>query len=191
MRFTETDLAGAWIIDLQRIEDHRGFFARSWCEKEFLEHGLNPRVSQRNIGYNAKQGTLRGLHFQLAPDLEAKLLSVTRGAVYDVIVDLRPDSRTFCRWISVELSADNRRMLYAPAGFAHGYQTLQDDTELQYLATAPFAPKSARGVRFDDPAFGISWPLPVTAMSDADRNWPALDRSSLDFSATGQPKSGN
>jgi len=184
MQFTATDLAGAWVIELKRIEDHRGFFARSWCEKEFLEHGLDPRVSQRNVGYNHKRGTLRGLHFQVAPDLEAKVLSVTRGAVYDVIVDLRPDSATFCHWIGVELSADNRRMLYAPAGFAHGYQTLVDETELQYLATAPFAPKSARGVRFDDPALRISWPLPVTAMSDADRNWPALDRQSLDFSAS-------
>lgn len=188
MRFTETELAGAWILDLQRIEDPRGFFARTWCEKEFSEHGLNPRVSQRNIGFNHKRGTLRGLHFQLAPDLEAKVLSVTRGAVYDVIVDLRPDSATFLRWIGVELSADNRRLLYAPAGFAHGYQTLTDETELQYLATAPFAPKSARGVRFDDPAIGITWPAPVTVMSDADRNWPPLDPKALDFSATGQPK---
>ena len=182
MQFTPTDLAGAWIVDLKEIRDHRGFFARSWCEKEFREHGLNPAVSQRNIAYNHKRGTLRGMHFQVAPDLEAKLLSVTRGAVYDVIVDLRPDSATFCRWIGVELSADNRRMLYAPAGFAHGYQTLADETEFQYLATAPFAPQSARGVRFDDPAFGIAWPVPVAAMSDADRNWPALDKKALDFS---------
>jgi dTDP-4-dehydrorhamnose 3,5-epimerase len=188
MQFTPTGLADAWIIDLQRIEDHRGFFARSWCENEFRQHGLNPRVTQRNVGYNHKQGTLRGLHFQLSPDLEAKVLSCTRGAVYDVIVDLRPGSATFCRWVGVELTAANGRMLYAPEGFAHGYQTLADETEFQYLATAPFAPKSARGVRYDDPAFGITWPVPITNMSDADRNWPALDPRTLDFTpVSGKP----
>lgn len=181
MRFTPTELAGAWIIDLQRIEDHRGFFARSWCEKEFREHGLIPHVTQRNVGYSHTKGTLRGMHFQVSPDLEAKVLSCSRGAVYDVIVDLRPGSPTFCRWIGVELAAETGRMLYAPPGFAHGYQTLVDDVEFQYLATAAYSPSCARGVRHDDPALRINWPMPVTQISDADRRWPPLDTGSLNF----------
>lgn len=175
MLFTPTKLAGAWIIDLKRIEDARGYFARSWCEQEFRQHGLTAQLSQRNTGFSHKRGTLRGMHFQQAPDLEAKVVSCGRGAVHDVIVDLRAGSPTFCQWLAVELTAQSGRMLYVPEGFAHGYQTLADDTELQYLATVPYAPKSARGVRFDDPAFGITWPLPVSVISDADMKWPDFD----------------
>ena len=172
MIFEALEIPGAWQIDLKRIADDRGFFARAWCRQEFLDHGLNPELVQINMAFNPRQGTVRGMHFQAAPHAEAKLVRCTRGAVCDVVVDLRRESPTYRRWLAVELTADNRRMLYIPEGCAHGYQALQDATELFYQTSAAYAPKAAGGVRFDDPAFNITWPLPVTLISDADRSWP-------------------
>jgi dTDP-4-dehydrorhamnose 3,5-epimerase len=166
--FSETDLRGAFIVEPERIEDERGFFARSWCETEFREHGLNPHLVQCNISFNRRKGTLRGMHYQVAPHEEAKLVRCTMGAVYDVILDLRPDSPTFRRWTAVELNAVNRRMLYVPEGFAHGFQTLTDDTELFYQMSVAHVGGAARGVRWDDPAFGIRWPPPPRIISARD-----------------------
>jgi dTDP-4-dehydrorhamnose 3,5-epimerase len=172
MIFTETKLKGAYVIDIERRTDHRGFFARVWCAEEFESHGLNPHLVQSNIGFNTQAGTLRGMHFQAAPHAEVKLVRCTMGAVYDVMVDLRPGSPTHREWVAVELTADNRRMVYIPEGFAHGYQALTDNAEICYHTTQLYAPASAGGVRYDDTAFGIVWPLSVTAISDADRIWP-------------------
>ena len=176
MDFVETTLKGAYLVTLKRIEDHRGFFARGFCHQEFTAHRLNPNMVQLNVGFSAKKGTLRGLHYQEAPDQEAKFIRCTRGAIYDVIVDLRPDSPTRGQWFAAELSAANTVMLYAPEGVAHGYQALTDETEMYYLTSAFYAAASARGLRYDDPAFAISWPLPVTAISEADRSWPLYQR---------------
>jgi dTDP-4-dehydrorhamnose 3,5-epimerase len=175
MIFTTTALQGAYIVELERREDQRGFFARAWCQQEFEAHGLNPCIVQANLAFSPRRGTLRGLHYQLAPCEEAKLVRCTRGAVYDVIVDLRPGSPTHRRWIGVELTADNRRMLYVPEGFAHGYLTLVDESEVFYQTSQFYAPACARGVRYDDPAFGIAWPIEIAMISDADQNWPAYD----------------
>lgn len=178
MIFQETQLAGAFIVELKRLEDERGFFARSFCQDEFEAHGLNPCVVQCNVSFNKQAGTLRGMHFQVAPHAEAKLVRCTMGAVYDVIIDLRPESPTFKQWVGVELTADNRRAIYISEGFAHGAQTLADNTELFYQMSAPYHGPSASGVRWDDPAFGIAWPeLPSTQSSgriivERDRNWP-------------------
>lgn len=173
MIFSETDLPDAYVIDLERIEDERGFFARSWCRREFSEHGLSTDIAQANMSFNKRKGTLRGMHFQAPPHAEAKLVRCTRGAIYDVIVDLRSDSPTHSRWVGVELTAENRRMLYVPEGFAHGFQTLQDDTEIFYLVSEFYAPEAEGGVRWDDAAFGIEWPLGApTEISDKDRAWP-------------------
>ncbi|MFN8487872.1 MAG: dTDP-4-dehydrorhamnose 3,5-epimerase [Caldilineaceae bacterium] len=173
MNFVETKLKGAYIIDLKKIEDDRGFFARGWCQNEFKTYNLNPNSAQLNVGFNYKSGTLRGMHFQKHPWAEAKLVRCTKGAVYDVIIDLRRDSPTHGQWIGVELTEENHRMLYAPEGFAHGYQTLADNTEIYYQTTQFYAPEFATGVRFDDPAFGIAWPLPLSMISNQDRTWPA------------------
>ena len=172
MIFTETELAGAYIIDIKRIEDERGFFGRSWCRREFEDHGLNPTHVQSNVGFSHRQGTLRGMHYQAAPHAEAKLVRCTAGTIYDLIVDLRPDSPTHRHWLGVELSAENHRMLYVPEGFAHGYQTLTDNSEIFYQTSAFFNADSAGGVRYDDPAFGIEWPIAVSVISDKDRSWP-------------------
>jgi len=172
MEFTETPLKGACVVRLRKIEDDRGHFARAWCRDEFLQQGLNPAMVQLNVGFSHRRGTLRGMHYQLAPHAEAKFIRCTRGAIYDVIIDLREQSPTFGRWYGLELAPDNGLMVYAPEGFAHGYQTLQDDTEMYYLTSSPFAPAAARGVRYDDPAFEITWPLPVSSISAADRGWP-------------------
>jgi dTDP-4-dehydrorhamnose 3,5-epimerase len=166
--FTPTPLAGAYVLELDRREDERGFFARSFCQHEFTEHGLNPRIAQCNVSFNAKRGTLRGMHYQAPPHEEAKVVRCTQGAVWDVVVDLRPKSTTFKRWHGVELSAGNRRALYIPEGLAHGFQTLTDDAELLYLMSEFYHPDAARGVRWDDPAFGIEWPLPNPRMSERD-----------------------
>lgn len=171
MNFTETKLKDAFIIEIKRIEDERGFFARGWCQDEFKAHNLNPSIVQLNIGFSNKRGTLRGMHFQKAPWEEAKLVRCTKGAIYDVIIDLRRDSPTHRQWIGVELTEENRRMLYAPEGFAHGYQTLTDNTEIYYQTTQFYAPEFAIGVRFDDPAFNVMWPVPIEVISDQDRNW--------------------
>jgi|SRR5713101_1116342 len=172
MRFTETNVKGAYLIDLERHDDNRGFFARSWCAKEFGALGLNFGAVQINVGYTARKASLRGLHYQLAPHEEAKTVRCTQGAVFDVVVDLRPDSPTHKRWDGFELTGGNHRSLYIPEGCAHGYQTLVDASEIEYLTTAFYAPESGRGVRFDDPGFAINWPLPVDIISDADRSWP-------------------
>ncbi len=173
MNLVETKLKGAYIVDLKKIEDERGFFARAWCQNELKSHNLNPHVVQLNVGFNYKRGTLRGLHLQKHPWEEAKLIRCTKGAIYDVIIDLRRNSPTHCQWVGVELTEDNHRMLYAPEGFAHGYQTLIDNTEIYYQTTQLYAPEFATGVRFDDPAFGIAWPLPIALISNQDRVWPA------------------
>lgn len=172
MIFTETALKGAWIIDPQRIDDERGFFARSFCREEFAAHGLETEVAQCNISYNKAKGTLRGMHFQLLPRTEAKLVRCTRGAIYDVLIDLRPASATFRQWTAVELTGNNHRSLYIPEGFAHGFQTLEDDSEVFYQMYEYFAPDCAAGVRWDDPAFGIAWPLANPVISAKDRSYP-------------------
>ncbi len=171
MIFTETKLPGAYIIEPERFSDERGFFARAFDQEAFAARGLNPIIAQCNISYNRLRGTLRGMHFQVPPYAETKLVRCTAGAVYDVIVDLRPESPSFRQWISVELSAENRRLLYVPEGFAHGLQTLADDTEVFYQMGAPYVAEAARGVRYNDPAFGIDWPLPVTVIADRDRDY--------------------
>ena len=172
MIFTETNLKGAFIIEPELIEDERGFFARVWTPQEFEAHGLNPVVAQCNISQNRKRGTLRGMHYQIEPHAEAKLVRCTRGAIYDVAVDLRPDSPTFRKWTAVELSAANRLMFYIPEGFAHGYQTLEDDTELYYQVSQVYAPDSARGVRWNDPTFDIKWPEDERTIIARDQNYP-------------------
>jgi dTDP-4-dehydrorhamnose 3,5-epimerase len=172
MIFTQTPLPGAYVIDIERRADNRGFFARTWCLREFETHGLNPNVVQINATLSARKGTLRGLHYQVAPYQEVKIVRCTRGALYDVIVDLRPQSPAYKQWLGVELTEDNHRMLYVPEGFAHGSQTLTDNTELWYQTSQFYAPEAARGVRFDDPAFQIKWPLAIEVVSDPDKNWP-------------------
>ena len=173
MRFTPTDLPGAVVIDLDRLEDDRGFFARTWCADEMAEHGLSTRIAQANTAFNRVRGTLRGMHWQDPPHAEVKIVRCTRGAVWDVIVDLRPDSPTRLRWIGVELSERNGRALYVPEGFAHGYVTLEDESETAYLMSEFHAPGAARGARFDDPAFGIQWPdVGPLVVSEKDRAWP-------------------
>jgi dTDP-4-dehydrorhamnose 3,5-epimerase len=172
VKFSPMALAGACIIDIEPVPDERGFFARSWCREEFARHGLNPDLAQCSISFNKKRGTLRGMHYQAKPHEETKVVRCTRGAIYDVIVDLRPESPTFRKWVAVELSADNRRMLYIPAGLAHGFQSLTDDTEVFYQISAPYHPESARGARWDDPAFGIEWPVAERVISDKDRQYP-------------------
>jgi dTDP-4-dehydrorhamnose 3,5-epimerase len=172
MRFTATPLAGAYVVEPERLEDERGFFARTFCRREFAAHGLNPDLVQCSLSYTARAGTLRGLHYQAAPHQEAKLVRCTRGAVYDVIVDLRRESPTFRRWTAVELSADNRLMLYVPEGCAHGFQTLRAATEVLYQMSAFHDPDAARGVRWDDPAFRIDWPAAERVISERDRHYP-------------------
>ena len=175
MIFNETKLKGAFILDLEKRGDERGFFARVFCRNEFEAHGLNPFVAQANTSLSRVKGTLRGMHFQRAPHQEAKLVRCTRGALLDVIIDLRPDSPTFKQWVGVELTSENNRMLYVPEGFAHGFQTLVDDTEVTYLVSEFYAPDSEGGVRYNDPVFGIDWPLEPTVLSDKDRNWPDFE----------------
>ena len=172
MVFIETRLKGAFTIEPELVQDGRGFFARTFDQKEFEARGLNARVVQCNISSNKKKGTLRGMHYQIAPYQEAKLVCCTKGAIYDVIIDLRPNSHTFKKWEAAELTATNRRMLYIPEGFAHGFQTLQDDTEVFYQMSEFYHPESARGVRWDDRAFGIVWPDDVRVVSDRDRQYP-------------------
>ena len=168
MKFAETKLEGVFVIEPELIEDERGFFALSWLPEEFAERGLNPRLAQCNISFNWLKGTLRGMHFQAAPHEEAKSVRCTRGAIFDVVVDLRPGSPTRYRWSAVELTAENRRMLYVPEGFAHGYQTLEDATEVFYQVSETYHPESARGLRWDDPRLDITWPLPVSRISARD-----------------------
>jgi dTDP-4-dehydrorhamnose 3,5-epimerase len=172
MIFTETKIPGVFVIELERRSDERGFFARQWCAEECARAGLNPAVTQINVARSTATGTLRGVHYQKAPHAEVKLVRCTRGSVFDVAVDLRPESPTFCQWFGVELDADSGRMLYIPEGCGHGYLTLTPDTDLVYQASVPYAPNSATGVRHDDPAFNISWPEAVKVISSQDQNWP-------------------
>ncbi len=172
MQFVETRLPGVYIIEIAPIGDERGFFARTWECEEFERRGLDTRIAQCNLSLNARKGTLRGMHFQDPPHAEAKLVRCTRGALYDVVVDLRPASPAYKQWVATELTAENRRSFYIPEGCAHGFQTLEGDTEVFYQISAAYAPAFARGVRWDDPAFGIEWPLPVSIISERDRNHP-------------------
>ena len=172
MIFRATSLAGAYVIEAERLEDERGFFARSFCRREFEAQGLVPDLVQCNISFNRRRGTLRGLHYQAAPHEEPKLVRCTLGRVHDVIVDLRPESETFKKHLAVTLSSENRTMLYVPAGLAHGFLTLEDDSEVFYQMAQFYHPASARGVRWDDPAFGIEWPAEPTVISERDRSYP-------------------
>ena len=176
MKFTETPLRGAYVIELELLEDERGHFARTFDVGAFVDHLLDPTVVQCNTSYSARRGTLRGMHYQADPDGEAKLVRCTRGAIYDVAVDLRPDSDTYCRWFGAELTADNATMLYIPVGMAHGFQTLTDGAEVHYQMSHYYVQTQARGVRFDDPAFGIEWPLPDPIVSERDLQFPDFRR---------------
>ena len=171
MIFSETKLSGAFVIDLERREDERGFFARAFCQHEFEEHGLKPVIAQANIGFNRKRGCVRGMHFQYPPAAETKVVRCTRGGVLDIIVDLRPESPTFLEHVEVELTADNHRAIYIPERFAHGYQTLADETETSYQVGEFYTPGVEGGLRHDDPALGLSWPLPVSVISEKDAGW--------------------
>lgn len=177
MRFTPTAVDGVIAIDLDPIEDERGFFARAWCRREFAEHGLEAEFVQENVGFSMSAGTLRGLHFQRPPFAEAKLVRCTSGVVWDVAVDLRPASPTYLRSVGVELSAERRNMLYVGEGCAHGYLTLTDAAEVRYLTSQFYAPEAAGGVRYDDDAFGIEWPREVAIVSEQDAAWPLLSAS--------------
>ena len=179
MKFTSTKIAGVVVIDLERRSDARGFFARQWCAEEIARAGLDPRIAQMNVARSTAKGTLRGIHFQTAPHAEVKLVRCTRGAVFDVAVDLRADSATYCQWVGIELDAESGRMLYIPEGCGHGYLTLTPDADLVYQASVPYAPKSATGVCHDDPAFNIVWPEPITVISAQDRNWPPFARAEV------------
>ena len=172
MIFTETKLKGAFIIDVKKLEDERGFFGRAWCKKEFEEHGLNPNIVQANISYNKKRGTLRGMHYQVAPFSECKTIRCTTGAIYDVIIDIRPHSPTFKQWIAVELSAESSKMIYVPDGFAHGFITLEDHTTVNYMVTGFYTPGAEAGIKYDDPAFNIAWPMEPTIISEKDNSIP-------------------
>ena len=179
MRFMKTDVVDAWIINPDPQEDDRGRFMRAWCAREFADHGLNFSPVQANMGFSIRKGTVRGMHFQESPALEAKLVRCTRGAIFDVALDLRPESPTYNKWYGIELNAENGRMLYVPEHCAHGYQTLEENTEMYYMASEFYTPSAVRGVRFNDPAFNIRWPLMATVVSEQDRNWPLVERREL------------
>lgn len=172
MIFSETALKGAFVIEPERLEDSRGFFARTWCQREFEAHGLNSRLVQCSTSYSKTRGTLRGIHYQAVPYEEAKLVRCTSGSIYDVIIDLRRESPAFKQHIAVTLTGENHKMLYVPEGFAHGFLTLEDNTEVFYQMSEFYSPEHSRGIRWNDPAFGIAWPLAATTMSDRDRSCP-------------------
>jgi dTDP-4-dehydrorhamnose 3,5-epimerase len=172
MRFTETRVSGAFIVEPEAKSDERGFFTRLWCRDEFARRGLNGEFVQCNGSFSHRIGTLRGLHYQSAPYEEVKLIQCVRGAIFDVLVDLRPTSKSYLRWFGMELNADNRSLLYVPAGCAHGYMTLQDDTEVVYPVSAPYQASAERGVRWNDPLFAIEWPIAPTTVSPKDQSWP-------------------
>ena len=175
MIFIETQLKGAFVIEPERITDERGFFARTWCQKELASRGLETRVAQCNISYNPQRGTLRGMHFQTAPCEEVKIVRCTRGEIYDVIIDLRPTSSTFKKWFCLTISEEKRNMLYIPKGFAHGFITLSDRVEVFYQMSEFYSPDHARGVRWNDPAFNISWPREVRLICERDNNYPDFE----------------
>jgi len=172
MKFEPTLLEGAYLIELEPLADGRGFFARSFCQREFFQHGLNTNFVQANVAVSSDPGILRGLHFQISPNSEVKLVRCTRGTIFDVIVDLRPDSPTYCKWASFQLGAEDYRTVYVPEGFAHGYQTLEPNSEVTYMVSEFYEPSSERGVRWNDPAFGIKWPIsnPILSPKDRDRD---------------------
>jgi dTDP-4-dehydrorhamnose 3,5-epimerase len=172
MIFTATKLKGAYVVELEKKSDNRGFFARAWCQKEFESHGLVSQFVQSNVSWNEKKGTLRGMHRQAPPYGEAKLIRCTRGAIYDVILDVRRDSETFGQWVGVELTEENHRSLFVPAGFAVGFQTLEDNSEILYFMSEFYAPGAEEGIRYNDPAFAIAWPGAVTVISEKDKTWP-------------------
>ena len=172
MIFTETKLKGAFTIDLEPIEDERGFFARTWCKKEFKAHGLNSDLAQCNTSFNKKKGTLRGMHYQTAPHEEAKLVRCTMGTIYDVIIDIRIKSKTYLQWFACELTSENRKMLYVPEGFVHGFQTLEDNCEVFYQMTEFYHPDCSKGIRWDDPTFDIKWPGETKIISARDQSYP-------------------
>ena len=175
MIFTESALPGVLMVDIERLADERGFFARTYCSTEFAERGLAPALSQCSVSYNARRGTLRGLHLQGAPHQEHKLVRCTAGSIFDVIVDVRPESPHYRRWASVELTAQNRRAVFIPPGFAHGFITMSDDAEVYYMISVPHAPAHARGFRWNDPAFGIQWPMTPSVISPRDAGYPLLE----------------
>jgi dTDP-4-dehydrorhamnose 3,5-epimerase len=174
MIFTQSPLSGAYVVDMQPHPDERGFFARSYCADEFAAHGLGPELRQCSVSYNARKGTLRGMHYQSAPHEEHKLVRCTAGAIFDVIVDIRPASPTYRRWFGAELTAANRRSLFIPPGFAHGFMSLTDDAEVYYMISVAHAPKFSRGLRWNDPAFAIEWPFPPAVISERDAGYPLL-----------------
>lgn len=176
MKFLQCDVAGARVVEPTPHQDARGRFMRAWCQREFADAGIEFEPLQANMGLSVHSGTIRGLHYQVSPALEAKLVRCTRGSLFDVVVDLRPESPTYRCWYGIDLSADNGRMLYVPEGCAHGCQSTTDDTEILYMTSAFYAPDAVRGVRYDDGAFGIRWPMPVTVVSEQDRNWPLMGR---------------
>jgi len=175
MRFLDCGIAGARLVEPAPHEDFRGRFMRAWCQREFAENSIDFVPLQANMGLSSRKGTLRGMHYQRSPALEAKLVRCTRGSIFDVVLDLRPGAATYLSWYGTCLSAENGKMIYVPEGCAHGCQSLEDDTEYYYLTSALYAPDHAHGVRYDDPAFGIRWPLPVTSISEQDRSWPLLE----------------
>jgi dTDP-4-dehydrorhamnose 3,5-epimerase len=172
VRFLETDLDGAWLIDPEPARDERGFFSRTFCTREFAAQGLETNFVQHSLSFSSRRGTVRGMHFQRPPHAEVKLVECARGAIWDVIIDLRPQSPSFARWQAFELNDENRRQLYIPKGFAHGFETLSDDAEVRYLISAFYESSAASGLRYDDPAFAIPWPVPVTTISPKDKGWP-------------------
>jgi dTDP-4-dehydrorhamnose 3,5-epimerase len=172
MRFLETELQGAWLVEIEPISDNRGFFSRTFCVSEFAKRGLETNFVQHSLSYSAARGTLRGMHFQAPPHGEVKIVECIKGAIWDVIIDIQPRSPSFGQWRSFQLTAENRCQLYIPAGFAHGFETLSDDTEVRYLISAFYEPSAASGIRHDDPVFAIPWPLPVAVISAKDQTWP-------------------
>src|SRR6476646_2564532 len=176
MQFSKTKLEGAYVIELERREDSRGFFARAFCQKEFAAQGLKPIIAQANVAYNFKKGTLRGMHFQFPPAAETKLVRCTRGAILDIIVDLRPESPTYLKHVAVELNEDNQRALYVPERLAHGYQALADSTDTSYQVGEFYTPEAESGLMYNDPRLGLHWPLPVAVISEKDQRFPLLER---------------
>ena len=168
MKFTELELSGAYVVEIEKREDERGFFGRAWCAQEFEAHGLKNTIRQINTSFSVKRGTIRGLHYQVDPHQETKFIRCTKGRIFDVVIDLRPESPTFKQWVGTELSADNYKMVYVPENFAHGFLTLEDNSEVYYPTTEFYTPNAERGIRFNDPAFGIDWPLEVSTFSEKD-----------------------
>lgn len=175
MIFTETKLKGAFLVEIKKLEDERGFFGRAWCQKEFEEHGINTTIRQINTSASVKKGTIRGMHYQIDPYQESKFIRCTRGSVYDVIIDLRPDSPTFMQWVGHELSESNYRMVYVPGNFAHGVVSLEDNSEIYYPVSEFYTPGAERGLRYNDPAFNIEWPIEITEVSDKDKSHANFD----------------